>query len=425
VAHLLSDTSDKISEQLVRAMRGGSTRVIFTLLHRDLDSRRRDDAQPERLDDAQLDSRRRDDAQPDSRHRDDEQLYSRHRDHARLDHAKFYDATLDDTASINEDHRAGIFVDLTSLKCYVYNPLGKEHSSTAWAIEQAQAALHKASDSTFKVKYMEFASDQMMVNPCDCGIFLIAAASNWLRGLSMPLERDMAAYRLKLITTFADNHEKAVTAPPTTPIDNIDDNEVVFLGQTTARESTQAPSNPHPTEEEGRFLPANLTSALVSRSSPWKPKEKCTRCKRTGDMCDFNSPCASCSSAGVSDQCYHISDHDRTVLRGLQQQFGAPCVACSTRDFCDRESPCRCCDYLGLECEYHPSCGKKANLDSYTSSGPDFIVDPRAMGFSTPQAGTSERDTQSLPCPAKRQRTSGSASRGDGNMNIESRLDLA
>lgn len=240
----------------------------------------------------------------------------------------------------------------------------------------------------------------------------------------MPFERDMAAYYLELITRFADNHEKAVTAPPTAPIDNIDDDGVVFLGQPTARESTQAPSNPHPTEEEGRSLPANLTPALAPRRSTRKPKEKCTRCKRTGDMCDFNSPCASCSNAGVSDQCYHLSDHDKTILRELQQQFGAPCVACSTRDFCDRESPCRCCDHHAFECEHHPDCGEKANLDSYTWSGPDFIVDHRALGFSTPQAGTSARDTQSPPCPAKRQRISGSASRGDRNANIESRLDL-
>jgi len=120
VAHLLPYTSDKMSEQLVRAMRGGSTRVIFTLRHRDLDSRRRDDA--------------------------------------RLDHASFENASLDDTASVNEDHRAGIFVDLTSLKCYVYNRLGKGHSSTTWAIEQAEAALQEASDFTFKVKYMKLAS---------------------------------------------------------------------------------------------------------------------------------------------------------------------------------------------------------------------------------------------------------------------------
>ena len=249
VAHLLPYTSDKMSEQLVRAMRGGSTRVIFTLRHRDLDSRCRNDAQP------------------DSRRRDAAQLDSRRRDHARLDHASSENASLDDTATINQDHRFGIFVDITSLKCYVYNPLGKEHSSTTWAIKQTQAALH-LSDFTFKVKYMKLASDQMMVTHCDCGVFLVAAASNWIRGLSMPREHEIAAYRLELITRFTGNHEKA----PTTLMDNVDEDEVVFVGQTTGQ-STQIASNLHSTEGEGKSFPA---LALAPRRSTQKPTEKCT-----------------------------------------------------------------------------------------------------------------------------------------------------
>lgn len=105
MAHLLpntfSNTSDKMSEQLVRAMQGISTRVIFALRHRDLDSRR--------CDDAQLYSRRRDDAQPDSRYCD----------LACLDYANFHNTSLDDTAGIDEDHCVRIFVDTTSLKYYV------------------------------------------------------------------------------------------------------------------------------------------------------------------------------------------------------------------------------------------------------------------------------------------------------------------
>jgi hypothetical protein len=163
----------------------------------------------------------------------------------------------------------------------------------------------------------------------------------------------------------------------TAPRNDIDDDDdaVIFLGQQTSS-----------------FLSSAQAQAEAPRRSSRRPKEKCTRCKRSGDACDLNSPCGSCINAGASEQCYHLSDHDKSVLRLLQQQYGAPCVACGVRDFCDRESPCSCCEHLGLECEYHPGVGKKAKSlglpGSYVSLysrnfiiDPRFVVNPRAMGF--------------------------------------------
>ena len=109
-----------------------------------------------------------------------------------------------------------------------------------------------------------------------------------------------------MITRFADNHEKALAAPATL-MGSIDDDKVVFLGQIAPalRRSAQASSDPLFAQE--RTLPADHTApAPALQSSTRKPKEKCSRCKRTCDMCDFNPPCASCSNSGVSDQCYYI-----------------------------------------------------------------------------------------------------------------------
>jgi hypothetical protein len=144
------------------------------------------------------------------------------------------------------------------------------------------------------------------------------------------------------------------------------------------------------------------------RRSSRRPKENCTRCKRNGDVCDLKSSCASCSNAGVPDKCYHLSDHDKTVLRELQLQFGAPCVACGVRDFCDRESPCGCCDHLGLECEYQPGAGKKAEMEDPYVPLPcprEFVVGPRAMGFTdTPASIDPVRNIRQASGPAKHSR---------------------
>ena len=265
----------------------------------------------------------------------------------------------------------------------------------------------------------------MLIPPCDCGIFLIAATQAWLCGNSMPREKDMAQYRLEWIDRLGANYTNwRSMAPPFTPgpstarehdIPNTArKNDIPSTARendflSTAREDdflSTAPANDFSStapwndindddEEEVIFMGQQTRSSLssVPRRSSRRPKEKCTRCKRSGDACDLNSPCASCTNAGASEQCYHLSDHDKTVLHLLQQQYGAPCVACGVRDFCDRESPCGCCEHLGLECKYHPGAGKKAKSlpGSYISPSsrnfvvdPRFAIDPRAMSFTMP-----------------------------------------
>jgi hypothetical protein len=56
------------------------------------------------------------------------------------------------------------------------------------------------------VKIIKLATNQMLINPCDCGVFLIAATQAWLCGNSMPRGKDMSQYRLEWIDCFGTNN---------------------------------------------------------------------------------------------------------------------------------------------------------------------------------------------------------------------------
>ncbi|GAB7323160.1 hypothetical protein MBLNU13_g05659t1 [Cladosporium sp. NU13] len=74
---------------------------------------------------------------------------------------------------------------------------------------QMAAAREPALNQKLNSKRFKLAPDQKQTNGYDCGVFLIAAAHNWLNNSAhsaMPLQRDMGPYRSEWINRFAKNH---------------------------------------------------------------------------------------------------------------------------------------------------------------------------------------------------------------------------
>lgn len=138
---------------------------------------------------------------------------------------------------------------------HVYNSLGLYNSGTTHSHQDTAATAESALDFGCKWNlqpgYLELQPDQQQNNAWDCHIFLVTAASAWLRGNDLPRQRDMDACRARWMHVFAEHY-----------------------GAWKKEES----------------VPTGLTPSTLRRS----PRDRtlgCFRCTRFGLHCDKASPC--------------------------------------------------------------------------------------------------------------------------------------
>ena len=133
----------------------------------------------------------------------------------------------------HNSHWVGVFFDVDAARYFVYNSLSRGNASTAHAHQVMASALEPGCDWNLQPSYLELRAEQQQTNEFDCGVFLIAASSNWLLGQDLPLQADMDSTRESWIHKLAGNYATwqdsmpALPRIPAAPESSVDDAEVV------------------------------------------------------------------------------------------------------------------------------------------------------------------------------------------------------